>query len=57
MPGRSGKNRVPAAHVSDVVRLYPLALEKGQAGGRALQRHPTYVRHRWSWPWPPERRP
>jgi len=29
-----GKNRVPAAHVSDVVRLYRLALEKGQAGAR-----------------------
>ena len=27
-----GKNRLPAAHVSDAVRLYRLALEKGQAG-------------------------
>lgn len=29
-----GRNRLPAAHVSDVVRLYRLALEKGQAGAR-----------------------
>jgi nucleoside-diphosphate-sugar epimerase len=29
-----GKNRLPAVHVSDVVRLYRLALEKGQAGAR-----------------------
>ncbi|HXN14010.1 MAG TPA: SDR family oxidoreductase [Candidatus Acidoferrales bacterium] len=29
-----GKNRLPAVHVSDVVRLYRLALEKGQAGSR-----------------------
>ena len=29
-----GKNRVPAVHVSDAVRLYRLALEKGQAGAR-----------------------
>ncbi len=27
-----GKNRLPAVHVSDAVRLYRLALEKGQAG-------------------------
>ena len=29
-----GANRWAAAHVSDVARLYRLALEKGQAGGR-----------------------
>ncbi len=29
-----GRNRWPAAHVSDVARLYRLALEKGQAGSR-----------------------
>jgi nucleoside-diphosphate-sugar epimerase len=29
-----GKNRLPAVHVSDAVRLYQLALEKGQAGAR-----------------------
>jgi len=29
-----GENRLPAAHVSDVVRLYRLALEQGQAGAR-----------------------
>jgi nucleoside-diphosphate-sugar epimerase len=29
-----GKNRLPAAHVSDVVRLYRLALENGRAGAR-----------------------
>ena len=29
-----GKNRVAAVHVSDAVRLYRLALEKGQAGER-----------------------
>ncbi len=29
-----GKNRLPAVHVSDAVRLYRLALEKGQAGMR-----------------------
>ncbi len=29
-----GKNRLPAVHVSDAVRLYCLALEKGQAGAR-----------------------
>lgn len=29
-----GNNRLPAAHVSDVVRLYRLALERGQAGAR-----------------------
>ena len=29
-----GKNRLPAVHVSDAVRLYRLALEKGQAGLR-----------------------
>ena len=29
-----GKNRVAAVHVSDAVRLYRLALEKGQAGAR-----------------------
>jgi len=29
-----GKNRLPAAHVSDVVRLYRLVLEKGVAGAR-----------------------
>ena len=29
-----GKNRWPAVHVSDVVRLYRLALEKGRAGTR-----------------------
>ncbi|HEY0936524.1 MAG TPA: NAD-dependent epimerase/dehydratase family protein [Trebonia sp.] len=27
-----GRNRVPAAHVSDVARLYRLALENGEAG-------------------------
>ncbi len=30
----AGENRLPAAHVSDVVRLYRLALEKGEAGVR-----------------------
>jgi nucleoside-diphosphate-sugar epimerase len=30
----AGDNRVAAAHVSDVVRLYRLALEKGQPGAR-----------------------
>jgi len=29
-----GENRVPAVHVSDAVRLYRLALEKGRAGAR-----------------------
>jgi nucleoside-diphosphate-sugar epimerase len=29
-----GKNRWPAVHVSDAVRLYRVALEKGQAGAR-----------------------
>lgn len=29
-----GEVRLPAAHVSDVVRLYQLALEQGQAGAR-----------------------
>ncbi len=29
-----GKNRLPAVHVSDAVRLYRLAFEKGQAGAR-----------------------
>jgi nucleoside-diphosphate-sugar epimerase len=29
-----GKNRVPAVHVSDAVRLYRLALENGHAGAR-----------------------
>jgi nucleoside-diphosphate-sugar epimerase len=29
-----GQNRWPAAHVSDVARLYRLALEKGSAGAR-----------------------
>jgi len=29
-----GRNRLPAVHVSDAVRLYRLALEKGQAGAR-----------------------
>lgn len=29
-----GRNRWPAAHVSDVARLYRLALEKGQPGAR-----------------------
>ena len=29
-----GKNRLPAVHVSDAVRLYRLALEKGHAGAR-----------------------
>jgi nucleoside-diphosphate-sugar epimerase len=29
-----GKNRFPAVHVSDAVRLYRLAFEKGQAGAR-----------------------
>lgn len=27
-----GKNRLPAVHISDAVRLYRMALEKGQAG-------------------------
>jgi nucleoside-diphosphate-sugar epimerase len=30
----AGENRVPAAHVSDVARLYRLALEHGTAGSR-----------------------
>ena len=29
-----GKNRLSAVHVSDAVRLFRLALEKGQAGAR-----------------------
>ena len=29
-----GKNRLPAVHVSDAVRLYRLVLEKGQGGAR-----------------------
>jgi nucleoside-diphosphate-sugar epimerase len=29
-----GRNRVPAVHVSDAVRLYRLVLDKGQAGSR-----------------------
>jgi len=29
-----GKNRLPAVHVSDAVRLYRLALEEGQGGAR-----------------------
>jgi nucleoside-diphosphate-sugar epimerase len=29
-----GKNRLPAVHISDAVRLYRLALEKGSAGAR-----------------------
>ncbi|MDR3516027.1 MAG: SDR family oxidoreductase [Azospirillaceae bacterium] len=29
-----GRNRLPAVHVSDAVRLYRLVLEKGQAGAR-----------------------
>jgi nucleoside-diphosphate-sugar epimerase len=29
-----GKNRLPAVHAADAVRLYRLALEKGQAGAR-----------------------
>jgi nucleoside-diphosphate-sugar epimerase len=29
-----GRNRVPAAHVSDVARLYRLALDDGEAGAR-----------------------
>ncbi|NKJ50790.1 NAD-dependent dehydratase, partial [Burkholderia sp. SG-MS1] len=29
-----GQNRWPAAHLSDVVRLYRLAIEKGEAGAR-----------------------
>jgi nucleoside-diphosphate-sugar epimerase len=30
----AGKNRLPAAHISDVVRLYRLALENGRSGAR-----------------------
>ncbi len=30
----AGENRLPAAHVTDVARLYRLALERGQAGAR-----------------------
>ncbi len=30
----AGRNRWPAAHVTDVARLYRLAIEKGQAGAR-----------------------
>ncbi len=30
----AGQNRFPAAHVTDVARLYRLALEKGQKGAR-----------------------
>ena len=29
-----GRNRLPAVHVSDAVRLYRLAIEQGQGGGR-----------------------
>jgi nucleoside-diphosphate-sugar epimerase len=29
-----GKNRLPAVHVADAVRLYRLVLEKGHAGAR-----------------------
>ena len=29
-----GRNRLPAVHVSDAVRLYRLALENGQSGAR-----------------------
>ncbi len=30
----AGRNRLPAVHISDAVRLYVLALETGQAGAR-----------------------
>jgi nucleoside-diphosphate-sugar epimerase len=30
----AGENRLPAVHISDAVRLYRLALEKGRAGAR-----------------------
>jgi nucleoside-diphosphate-sugar epimerase len=30
----AGRNRLPAVHISDAVRLYRLALENGQAGAR-----------------------